>query len=61
MFLEVVIEFVSDDTGLNLCPSLLYVDVENGVHVPSGIQDRTTAHDLTREGGSCGAWDQCVA
>jgi hypothetical protein len=50
MFLEVVIEFVSDDTGLNLCPAFFYVDVENGIHVPSCIEHRTVAYDLARRG-----------
>jgi hypothetical protein len=58
MFLEVVIEFVSDDTGLNLCPAFFYVDVENGIHVPSCIEHRTVAYDLAGEGSSCGSRDQ---
>jgi hypothetical protein len=58
VFLEVVIEFVSDNTGLNLCPSLLHIDVENGVHVPSGIEHGTIAYDLASEGSSCGAGNE---
>ncbi|CAI8154630.1 MAG: Uncharacterised protein [Flavobacteriales bacterium UBA4585] len=61
VFFKVVIEFVSNDTRLYFCPSLLDIDVENGIHVPSGIEHGTIAHDLAGQGGSCGAWDQRLA
>ena len=61
VFFKVVVQFITYDTRLYFCPSLLHVDMENGVHVPAGIENGTIANDLAGEGGSCGAWDQWLA
>ena len=60
-FLEVMVEFIAYHTRLYFCPAFFHVDVDNSVHVPSGIQHRAAPYYLAREGGSCGAWDQWLA
>ena len=45
-----MVQFIPNNARLYIGPALLYIDLNNGVHIPSGIQHGAISYDLACEG-----------